>query len=246
MSESFQPISNTRENSFLGLLKFYGRSILDFQFLTIYQSVSKALPQFRGKVLDVGCGQSPYRFLLNKKETTYFGIDINDAEKFKYSNPDIVHFNGEDIPYEANCFDHVICTEVLEHVEKYQYLVDEMYRVMKKDATGIITVPFSARYHYIPWDFFRYTPSSLKSIFSKFSSVSIESRGGEIAVIGNKFIVLFFQNIFPKNKGLILFIPIWILFLPLLFFIVAAAHLSLFFGLGSKNDPLGYTVIIKK
>jgi ubiquinone/menaquinone biosynthesis C-methylase UbiE len=246
MGEAFKPISNTRENSFFGLLKFYGRTLLDFQFLTIYQSVSKILPYFKGKVLDIGCGQSPYRFLLKKNETQYFGIDIIDAEKFNYSNPDIVHFNGEDIPYEENCFDHVVCTEVLEHVEKYQYLVDEMYRVMKKGASGIITVPFSARYHYIPWDFFRYTPSSLKKIFSKFSEVNIVPRGSEVTVIGNKVIVLFFQNLLPKNKWLVPFIPIWILFLPFLIFIVLIAHLSLLFGLGSQNDPLGYTIIVNK
>ncbi len=246
MSEAFMPISNTRKNSFLGLLKFYGRSILDFQFLTIYRSVCIFLPDFKGKVLDVGCGQSPYRYLLSENETQYFGIDIADADKFKYSNSDIVHFNGEDIPYEDNYFDHIICTEVLEHVQKYQHLVDEMYRVMKKGGIGIITVPFSARYHYIPWDFFRYTPSSLKNIFSNFSEVEIEPRGSEITVIANKFIVLFVQNLLPRNKWFIPFIPIWILFLPLLIFVIFAAHLSLLFGLGSKNDPLGYTVIVKK
>ena len=117
---------------------------------------------------------------------------------------------------------------------------------MKKGASGIITVPFSARYHYIPWDFFRYTPSSLKKIFSKFSEVNIVPRGSEVTVIGNKVIVLFFQNLLPKNKWLVPFIPIWILFLPFLIFIVLIAHLSLLFGLGSQNDPLGYTIIVNK
>ena len=159
MAEKFKPISNTPPDSGIGKIKFFGRTILDLQILTIYRDLKKELPGYTGSVLDVGCGQSPYRFLLTKG-TNYFGIDIVDADKFDYNNPLITPFNGEDIPFENEKFDAFLCTEVLEHVEKYQRLVDEIFRVLKKGGSGIVTIPWSARYHYIPWDYFRYTPSS--------------------------------------------------------------------------------------
>ena len=53
----------------------------------------KALQLSKGKVLDVGCGQSPYRFLLDKNTTEYFGIDIEQAIQFDYKNDDITPSN---------------------------------------------------------------------------------------------------------------------------------------------------------
>ncbi len=203
--ESFRPVNNTPPDSFTGKLKFFGRMLLDLQILTIYRHIAKTIPAYKGKVLDVGCGQSPYKFLLNASETKYFGVDIVDAEKFDYNNTDITPFNGVDIPFEDKMFDALICTEVLEHVQHYQKLIDEMHRVMKPGAVGIVTIPWSARYHYAPYDYFRYTPSSLKTM-----------------------------------------VPFWIITLPILGVVVAMAHISLWLNLGSIDDPLGYTIIIKK
>ena len=123
--EQFQPISNTRSETPLGYLKFYGRMVLDLQNLTIYRDLRKELPRFIGKVLDIGCGQSPYKFLL-RPDTKYLGIDIVDAKKFDYDNKGIIPFDGQNIPFEDESMDHFICTEVLEHVENYQILIDEL------------------------------------------------------------------------------------------------------------------------
>jgi hypothetical protein len=41
----------------------------------------------QGKVLDIGCGQSPYKDLLNSQKTQYYGLDIEEAnQKFNYEN----------------------------------------------------------------------------------------------------------------------------------------------------------------
>ena len=245
MAEKFKPISNTPPDSVIGKIKFFGRTILDLQILTIYRDLKKELPGYTGSVLDVGCGQSPYRFLLTKG-TNYFGIDIVDADKFDYNNPLITPFNGEDIPFENEKFDAFLCTEVLEHVEKYQRLVDEIFRVLKKGGSGIVTIPWSARYHYIPWDYFRYTPSSLQTIFSKFSSVVIKPRGTDISAIGSKIIVLFFRNLFPSKLWKYIFLPFWIILSPVLLLTVLISHISLFLNLGSEEDPLGYTILVVK
>jgi ubiquinone/menaquinone biosynthesis C-methylase UbiE len=244
--EGFRPVSNTPPDSLVGKVKFYGRMLLDLQILTIYKDLSQTLPSYKGQILDVGCGQSPYRFLLDSTQSQYYGIDIVDAEKFDYHNSDITPFNGTDIPFEDARFDGLLCTEVLEHVEQYQRLTDEMYRVMKPGAVGIITIPWSVRFHYSPWDYFRYTPSSLKTIFARFSEAQITHRGTDIAVIGNKMIVLFVRNMIPAQAWRWLLVPFWVLMLPLLGLSVLAAHIAILFDLGTDEDPLGYTIRIKK
>jgi SAM-dependent methyltransferase len=245
-TEQFQPISNTPPTGFVGKAKFYGRMILDLQILTIYKDVRKYLPGYKGEILDIGCGQSPYKFLLNAETTRYFGIDIIDAGSFGYHNPDITAFDGKNIPFDENKFDAIICTEVLEHVQEFQHLIDEMFRTAKKNANLIVTIPWSARYHYIPYDYFRYTPSSLKTMFSGFSEVDIRNRGTDVSVISSKLIVLFFRGFFPDQAWKYIFIPFFLLALPLLFIAIIIAHIAIFFDIGSKDDPLGYTIILKK
>lgn len=219
---------------------------MDLQILTIYKDIKKVLPVYSGNVLDIGCGQSPYKFLLKEEQTRYYGIDVIEACEFGYHNPDITSFDGKNIPFADDMFDGIICTEVLEHVQDFQYLVDEIYRTAKKGAEIFVTVPWSARYHYIPYDYFRYTPSSLKTMFCKFSEVTVQPRGSDISVISSKLIVLFFRNFFPVEKWKYIFLPFFIVALPFLLIAIAMAHLAILFGLGSTEDPLGYTILIKK
>jgi ubiquinone/menaquinone biosynthesis C-methylase UbiE len=244
--EGFQPISNIGPYGTANTIRFYGRLVADFQTLTALPHLSRELSKMQGSVLDVGCGQSPYMFLLDKDKTTYYGIDIAEADRFKYHNTQITSFNGEYIPFEDEKFDGLICTEVLEHVEKYQKLVDEMHRVMKTGGTGIITVPWSARYHYIPWDFFRFTPSSLRIMFAKFSEVKISNRGTDVTVIVNKVIVMFIRNLMPVAAWKWVLVPIWLLLTPILGLVVVMGHFSLWFNLGTDEDPLGYAIVVKK
>lgn len=246
MAEGFRPVSNTPPVGFMGKLKFYGRMLLDLQINTIYKDIKNTIPAYKGNVLDVGCGQSPYKYLLDANATKYFGIDIVDADKFDYNNKDITPFNGEDIPFEDNKFDAVICTEVLEHVYNYPKLISEMHRVMKPGATGIVTIPWSARYHYMPWDFFRYTPSTQKNMFAAFSSVESKPRGTDVSTIIAKLIVLYVRSLMPKHAWKYIFIPFWLLMMPVMGILVAIAHISLWFNIGTDDDPLGYTIIIKK
>jgi SAM-dependent methyltransferase len=246
MVESFRPVSNDPPDSFAGKLKFYGRMVLDLQMLTVYRDMKKTLPHFKGMVLDVGCGRSPYAFLLDAVRTQYVGIDIADAKRFDYDNSRIVPFNGLNIPFESEKFDGVICTEVLEHVHHYQALVDEIYRVMKKGSSALITVPWSARNHYVPYDYFRYTPSGLTAMFSRFSTVSITTRGSDIACIANKLTVLWARHLVPRTLWNWLFVPFWIAGTPLLLCSATIAHLSLLLHFGSTDDPLGYTILVTK
>jgi SAM-dependent methyltransferase len=245
-TEAMRPMANTGPQSGLGKVKFYGRMLLDLQLWTVYRDLKRTLPDLKGDVLDVGCGQSPYRFLLNPDATRYVGIDIPDAGKFDYDNPDKVPFDGRHIPFPDGHFDAVLCTEVLEHVADFQTLADEIHRVMKDGGELLVTVPWSARFHYVPYDFFRYTPSSLGLIFSKFRDVTITPRGTDVSAIGSKLVVLWFRNAFGASGWRLLWAPLWLVTSPLLLIVIAIVHLCTLMGAGSTDDPLGYTVTAKK
>ncbi len=252
MTEKFRPVAHHPPDSFLNTIKFYGRLALDFQTLTIYKYLSKYMPKMKGKVLDVGCGNSPFKFLVNPEQCKYTGIDIAGADNFDYQNNDIVVFDGENIPFADESFENIICTEVIEHIAKPEKIISEMHRVLKPGGFGIVTLPWSARVHFAPYDFCRYTPYKLVQLFQQFSKVSIYNRGTDINTIVSKMIVLFFGNLFTWQfslKDLLLMpfkIVLLILFIPLLAIAVVFSHIALLIKLGSTDDPLGYTIIFNK
>ena len=83
-------------------------------------------------------------------------------------------------------------------------------------------------------------------MFSKFSEARITNRGTDIANIANKVIVLWFRNLLPSAIWKWIFVPVWIVLSPILITVVLIAHIALLLNLGSDEDPLGYTIIVKK
>lgn len=252
MKEKFRPVAHHPPDSLINTIKFYGRLLLDFQTLTIYKYLKQYLPTMSGKLLDVGCGNSPFKFLVDSNKCEYVGIDIAGADNFDYKNTGIIIFDGENIPFEDASFENLICTEVIEHIPNPEKIITEIYRVLKPNGTGIITLPWSARVHFAPHDFCRYTPYKLSLLFQQFKNVEIKNRGMDINTIVSKMIVLFFGNLINWKLDIknILFIPFKIIFLtiftPILIIAVFLSHLSLLLGFGSEDDPLGYTITLKK
>ena len=84
-----------------------------------------------GKVLDVGCGEAYLRDFVRRSQ--YVGIDI-------IGNPDVlIDLEQGVLPFQANTFDCVVCTDVLEHLENIHNLFDELIRVSAKYV--IISLP---------------------------------------------------------------------------------------------------------
>jgi SAM-dependent methyltransferase len=226
-------------------LRFAARLSLDLQVRSVYSHMRQFLPSLKGDVLDIGCGQSPYRHLLGPG-ARYFGVDFEGSRHFEYvEENDVTYFDGRRIPLENDSIDHVICTEVLEHCPHPALLVQDVHRVLRKGGTGAFTVPWSARYHYIPHDYYRYTPAMLEILFKDFARARIEARGTDLTAISSKIIVAGFRPLLGGRRGTAAVLGSAIM-LPAALVAAAAGQLSLTFKLGSPDDPLGYTVWITK
>lgn len=135
-----------------------------------------------GKLLDVGCGEMPYKndILRLSKVKSYTGIDIYGALEYKKGiRPDFL-WDGMKMPFEDGSFDSAFATEVLEHCPDPILVLNEINRVLKKDSPLVLTVPFLWPTHESPHDYFRYTPFAIQRLLdhSGFANIEITCLGG--------------------------------------------------------------------
>ena len=155
--ESFRPFLIPNPNSFTSNILLFLRLIIDTPHRSLISKFKNNTNKIKGKVLDVGAGDCFYKRYLNA-DTNYIGLEIEDTKNyFANQNKDLVFYDGKKIPFQNEYFDNLICFEVLEHTFDYNNLIKEMNRVLKKGGILYLSVPFAAKFHYIPFDYFRYT-----------------------------------------------------------------------------------------
>lgn len=174
----------------------------------ILQSIKRAAPDLKGKLLDVGCGKKPYRSLLTVEK--YTGIDV--ATSPHLSPDDDAIYDGKTIPFENSEFDSCICTEVLEHCAGPQGIVMEIARCLKPGGAFFATVPFVIEHHEVPYDFTRFTSFGFRALCENagFEVIWLEDRGGLHPVVA-KFLYDLAGSIVSRAPFLdILLIPVWL------------------------------------
>ena len=244
-AEEFKPIPIRRGDGALGHLLFSLRMAVDLQLLTCVRFLAPHLADMHGSVLDVGAGEMPFRGLL-PADAAYTGIDVPSAGEFGMQrHAEVLDFDGLRIPFPDASFDHILCTEVLEHADDPVALVAEMLRVLRPGGTLAVTVPFSARVHHAPHDHHRFTRYRLAKMFAGFAEATVTERGDDLATIANKLIVVCMRMLQP-SVALLWRLPLLLLAGPAAVVALGIAHLSIRLGWGSKADPLGYGVFGRK
>lgn len=243
--EDFQPIPVRMVDSRIGRLLFGIRMMVDLQLRTVVAAIKPRLAHMQGTVLDIGCGEMPFRRFL-PTQVRYRGVDVPAAADFGMrSHPDVTSFDGVTLPIADGSIDHILCTEVLEHASQPEALVAEMARVLRSGGTLVLTVPFSARVHHAPHDYHRFTRYRLEALFARFGTVEIIPRGNDICAVANKLIVIGMRQLSSPAR-LLLSLPFLALLLPVAFIFTIFAHVTLRFGGGSIDDPLGYLVVAER
>ncbi|HEX5853880.1 MAG TPA: class I SAM-dependent methyltransferase [Solirubrobacteraceae bacterium] len=216
--------------------------MLDLQAASIWRDMRTELASAHGDVLDVGAGAQPYRTLL-PVGVRYHAIDIVESDAvFGYDLPDTERFEGQRWPVEDGSADLVMATETLEHVPEPAIFLQEARRVLRKGGRLIVTVPFSARWHYVPHDYWRFTPSSLRIMLEAagFSDVAVYARGNETTVACNKALALILMSL-TRNQGRPMRRALAVSMLPLAAVLAFVGQISLRDDGG--EDCLGWTAV---
>lgn len=239
------PISSPKKNPIF----FYIRCLFDLQLKTIVDFLRPELARISSTVLDIGAGNAPWRYFL-AKEVKYTGLDIKNANEFNMQQNDaIIYYSGDIFPFLENQFNHALCIEVLEHIFNTETFLSEIYRCLAPNGKLILTIPWSARRHHLPYDYFRFTPEALEQLFKNkgFVDIEIAERGNDFAVLFNKTLCSI-QGLFsppPKIMWLIS-LPLALTLLPSLLLFFALAHLTMKLNIKSCFDPLGFSLTAKK
>ena len=100
------------------------------------------------KILDVGCGHSSLLADIYAKTPFTYGVDPNsDAVDRNTCINHIEKCFAEEMPFEGNYFDVVVCAWVLEHLENPQATFREIYRVLKPKGKLIFLTPNALNYN---------------------------------------------------------------------------------------------------
>jgi 2-polyprenyl-3-methyl-5-hydroxy-6-metoxy-1,4-benzoquinol methylase len=97
-------------------------------------------------VLDVGCGNGPLTFPVASLGCRVVGVDVNEAsiaaarQAGRTANASFEVIPGSEFDL-GRQFDLIVCSEVLEHLDAPQPLVDTMARHLAADGVLMITVP---------------------------------------------------------------------------------------------------------
>jgi len=165
----------------------------------LYKAVQENISFLKGTMLDFGCGQKPYKSIIEVDR--YVGMDIEESGH-DHSNEDIdVYYDGKTIPFEDNYFDSVFTTEVFEHVFNLDEMLQEISRVMKPKAHLVLTVPFVWDEHEIPYDFGRYTSFGMRHLLEKHGFEVVVSRktSNYVETITQLWNAFLYQHVFPKH-----------------------------------------------
>lgn len=149
--------------------------------------ITKLSPKyFSGNFIDLGCGRKPYKEIISQHISKYIGVDIKNDIYQEIIKPE-VFWDGAKLPLEDKTFDSGMLIEVLEHVPYPEDVLKELHRVLKKDATILITVPFLWTLHDLPNDEYRYTPIAVNRMLCKtgFTVLELESFGSWHASFAN-------------------------------------------------------------
>lgn len=98
------------------------------------------------KILDLGCGDGKLEECITLiSHASVTGIDIskqsiNRAMKKNLANCTFVHYDGQYIPFNDNCFDVVIISQVMHHIEhtSHMAILNEVNRVLKPSGNLFI------------------------------------------------------------------------------------------------------------
>lgn len=119
------------------------------------RALGQVAPLMIGKLLDYGCGSSPYRSLFPR--VIYRRADYTPSEGIDYTVRE-----DQTIDERDGTFDCILSTQVLEHVRLPEIYLAECLRLLKPGGLLILSTHGTVEEHGCPYDFRRWTADGLR------------------------------------------------------------------------------------
>lgn len=228
-------------------------AIFNFNVVNRDQWVSQQARQIPAgsKVLDAGAGSCPYRGFFSHCEyrsQDFVSLGGEQLSGGQYGEIDYV-CDILSIPVNDASFDVILCSEVLEHLPDPVKALYEFSRILKPGGKIILTAPLGSGIHQEPYHFYGgYTPFWYEKYLGEagFETIVIEENAGSIRACAQESI-RFIQLSQPFKMALpiwgkLLWMPIWLLLLPVLAIIVPISSTVLNNYDRDKRFTVGYHV----
>jgi len=207
----------------------------DFDIEKRYDALAKLLPA-QSKVLIIGTGEKKNYYKNKFQQSEVITSDVHNEFE-----PDYI-FDGHFIPFADNCFDLVLAAQVIEHTINPWQFCQELQRVTKIGGLLQIEAPQTFPYHAEPYDFFRFTFTGMRSLFSKCEVQKTEITEGNAA---NVAVTLSNYLINTSSIGLIR--STWLLISRILFgWVKYLDKLQPVLNRRTVSMPKGYAFTFKK
>jgi SAM-dependent methyltransferase len=154
------------------------------------------------RILDIGCGSGRHTCAAYQhQDVVAIGADLNFNDLIEARNRLKLHDQlGEhgggvwglsmadvtNLPFKDNYFDLVICSEVLEHIPRYELAILEIIRVLQPDCNLVVSVPRS-------WT---------ERICWLLSSEYVNIKGGHLRIFNKQQLISDLENAGVKQWGL--------------------------------------------
>jgi SAM-dependent methyltransferase len=207
---------------------------------TVRDAVRSFAPRMQGRLLEVGCGHSPYKNLVEPFVDRHVASDCDHSA----STANVV-CDGAALAFRADAFDSALCTQVLEHVRDPERVLKEIARVLRPGGRVLLTVPLNSGIHMAPHDYFRFTEFGLRELCSRagLAPEVIAERGGRIANAAQSLLLVFEVDRMPSRHVLA---AVARRAIRLLTWMIQHWALRLDRRFHKPGNPLGYVVLARK
>jgi hypothetical protein len=137
--------------------------INDIAFVSKYGKIIK------GPILEIGSKDygSTQDFRSLFPNLTYVGVDQEEGKGVDAVIDMTDNFSQIDKKLKRVRFKTIICLSVFEHCKNPFKLAANLCKLLDRRGVVFISVPFSWRIHGYPDDYWRFTPSGIKALFSE-------------------------------------------------------------------------------
>lgn len=150
----------------------------------LLSAIKILIPDDVTRVLDYGCGGSPYRALF--KTSTYHRADLAGGPGLDFEFGDDAR-----LPADLSSYDCILSSQVLEHVPSPLLYLQECYRVLKPEGKLLLSTHGLFEDHDCPGDYWRWTASGLRKLVE---SVGFRVRDLKKVTTGPRAVVFFLER----------------------------------------------------